>query len=143
MINKCGECTVCCTLSVVEELNKKAFDACSLCKNNGCSIYGKHPQVCKDFKCAYLESGTDNISLRPDKCNVMFVKKSDRIFVGTVFPNKLITNTARGQIESFNKQGYSVILLKEKQRPFMRLAEGHIKEEIYNEYLMSLKNGNL
>ena len=56
---------------------------------------------------------------------------------------KPITNTAKGQIESFNKQGYSVILLKETQRPFMKLAEGHTKDEIYNEYLMNLKNGNL
>ena len=62
---ECGECTVCCILSVVSELNKKAGEQCINCVNNGCKIYGKHPQVCKDFECAYFQGGSD-IELRPD-----------------------------------------------------------------------------
>jgi len=39
---ECGDCTACCTLSVVEVLNKKAGEHCFHCINNGCDIYGKH-----------------------------------------------------------------------------------------------------
>jgi uncharacterized protein len=143
--NTCGECTVCCTLSVVKELNKSAGETCKHCISKvGCGIYEERPKDCIDFECAYLESGTDNISLRPDKCNVMFFKKSDRIFVGVVFPNKPITDTARGQIESFKHQGYSVVMIKLFQKPHIEVAENHTKEEIWKEYINSLNiNGNI
>jgi len=138
----CGECTVCCTLSVVSELNKKVGEQCRYCINNKCSIYGKHPQVCKDFECAYLQGGT-NIELRPDKCGIMFFKKSDRIFVGMLVPNVPVSNLAKGQIDSFKKQGYSVILLKLGEKPYIELAEGHTRQDIYDEYINLLKHGNL
>lgn len=143
--NRCGECTVCCTLSVVKELNKKPWETCKHCISNvGCGIYGEHPGECKDFECAYLESGTNNISLRPDNCNVMFFKKSDRIFVGAVVPNKPITDIARGQVEAFKNQGVSVVMLKQFQKPHIEAAHGHRKEEIWKEYINLLNiNGNI
>ena len=121
---ECGECTVCCTLSVVDELNKKAWERCFNCIGNGCSIYGKHPQVCKDFECAYLQGG-NNIELRPDKCGVMFWKKSERIFCGAMMPGVPITDVVLKQIASFKNQGYSLVLLKIGEKPYIELSEGH------------------
>lgn len=139
---ECGDCTVCCTLSVVKELNKKAGEHCFNCVNNGCKVYGKHPQVCKDFECAYLQGG-NNIELRPDKCGVMFWKKSDRIFCGSAMPGLPITDVALKQIASFKQQGYSVVLLKIGEEIHIELAEGHDKETIYKEYINILTNGNV
>ena len=140
----CGECTVCCTLSVVEELDKKAGETCKHCISNSCGIYGQHPEVCKDFECAYLESKITNVELRPDNCNVMFFKKSDRIFTGAVVPDKPITDIAIKQIESFKQQGYSVVMLKLFKKPHIEVAEGHNKEEIWKEYINSLAiNGHI
>ena len=143
--NKCGECTVCCTLSYVKELNKKPGETCKHCiEKTGCGIYEQRPQECKEFECAYLESGVTNISLRPDNCNVMFFKKSDRIFVGAVVPNKSVSDIARGQIESFKQQGYSVVMIKLFAKPHIELAEGHSGEEIWQEYINLLNiNGNI
>jgi hypothetical protein len=141
-MNECGDCTACCVLSVVEELDKKAGEHCFNCVDNGCKIYGKHPQVCKDFNCAYIQGGT-NVELRPDNCGVMFSKKNERIFVGTVVPEVTMTDIAIGQIVSFKEQGYSVVMLKLGERPHVEPAEGHNKEEIYKEYLNILKNGNV
>ena len=143
--NKCGECTVCCTLSVVKELNKTAGETCKHCISNiGCGIYEERPKECKDFECAYLESGTTNISLRPDNCNVMFFKKSDRIFTGVVVPDKPITDIARGQVEAFKQQGYSVVMIKLFKKPHIEVANGHTKEEIWKEYINLLNiNGNI
>lgn len=141
--NKCGECTVCCTLSVVEEVDKKAGEDCKHCiLKKGCGIYKTRPQVCKDFECAYLQSNTPS-ELRPDKCGVMFVKINDRIFTGIAVPGISITDIAKGQINAFNKQGFSVIMLKEKTKPLILSPKNHDKEEIYKEYLTELNNGNL
>jgi len=130
---ECGDCTACCTLSVVPELNKKAGEHCFHCVNNGCEIYGNHPQVCKDFECAYFQGGND-IELRPDKCGVMFTKKNDRIFSGIRVEGVPLTEKGKGQILSFLKQGYSVVLLKLGEHPYIQVAEGHDEEEIYEEY---------
>jgi len=142
---ECGECTVCCTLSVVKELNKEAGETCVHCiSNKGCSIYNARPQDCRDFACAYLESGIDNVSLRPDKCDVMFFRKTDRIFVGVVVPDKTVSDAARGQIEAFKQQGFSVVMLKLFQRPHIENAKDHDRDEIWKEYLNSLKeHGNI
>jgi len=139
---ECGDCTVCCTLSVVKELNKKVGEACKLCISNSCSIYGNHPQVCKDYECAYLQAG-GNIELRPDKCGVMFSKKSDRIFSAMLVPDVPITDLAMKQIVSFNKQGYSVVMLKLGEERHIELAEGHDRETINKEYINLLVDGNV
>ena len=140
-MKECGNCTVCCTLSVVSELNKKAWEKCVHC-DKGCKIYDKRPQVCKDFECAYFQGGT-NPELRPDKCGIMFVKQTDRIFSGILVPDVQVSDLAKGQIASFNKQGYSVILLKKGKEPYIKLADEHNTREIYEEYVNTLKNGNV
>ena len=137
---ECGDCTVCCTLSVVSELNKKAGEHCIYCINNGCDIYGDHPQVCKDFECAYLQGG-NNIELRPDKCGIMFFKKSERIFCGMAVPGTSITDWAKGQIASSNKQGYSVVLLKLGEKPHIIPTKGYDSRKVYREYVNTLVNG--
>lgn len=135
---ECGDCTVCCTVCVVEELNKQAGEHCVNCVNNGCKIYGNHPQTCKDFECAYYQGG-NNIELRPDKCGIMFYKKNERIFVGIIVPDKEVTPMAMGQIRALNEQGYSVVMLKIGERPYIVLADGHNFKEIYEEYIGTLK----
>ena len=139
---ECGECTVCCTVCVVEELDKKAGDNCINCENNSCKIYGEHPQTCKEFECAYYQGGK-NIELRPDKCGIMFYKKSEKIFTGIMVPNKKPTSLAKEQISSFNKQGYSVVMLKIGEKPHIFLADGHNNKEIYKEYIGGLTIGDL
>ena len=139
---ECGECTVCCTLSVVSELNKGAGITCKYC-DKGCSIYTTRPKVCKEFECAYLQGGK-NIELRPDRCGIMFFKKSNRLMTGIQVPNVAITDMAKKQIASFNTQGYSVIIRNlDEPKALISLAPGHLEKDIQNEYLKSLKHGNI
>ena len=139
---ECGECTVCCTLSVVPELGKSAGITCIHCFDNKCNIYGEHPKSCKEFECAWLQ-GDNSIELRPDNCGTMFVKKNEHIFSGIVVPGTQVTETAKGQIESFLSQGYSVVMLKLGERPFVIPANGRSKIEVFKEYVDLLKRGNL
>ena len=68
-MSSCGDCTACCSVFVIDELQKPKNTLCSNCKG-GCSIYQSRPQTCKDYKCAYLVGGW-NEALRPDKCGVI------------------------------------------------------------------------
>ena len=138
----CGDCTVCCTLCPVPELNKPRNVLCEHCEV-GCSIYKDRPQSCAEFECAYLQ--VDNIpeSLRPDKCGIMFIKKTNKIFAGYLVPNVEVTNMAKGQINSFQKQGFSVLLFSEKEEvPLIKLADKHETKEIILEYNEAV-NGNV
>ncbi len=142
-MNICGECTACCTLSVVKDLDKGAGVTCKHCVlTQGCSIYADRPKVCKEFECAYLQGGS-NIKLRPDKCGIMFVKVNERIFTGIFVPGVEVTDIARGQVNAFRQQGYSVILVKQGEKPHIEVGLGRDKHEVYNEYLELLKNGNI
>ena len=138
---ECGECTVCCTLSVVKELDKKGWETCKFC-DKGCSIYNKRPQECKDFECAYLQGGKD-VELRPDKCGIMFFKNNDNIFTGVLVPGVEVTDKAKGQIRSFNDQGISVVLFKKGEERPMVMTPRKDKLAVYEEYLTLIKNGNI
>jgi len=74
-MNKCGECTVCCNVFAIPQLNKPKNTKCSHC-DGGCSIYSERPQPCKDFACAWLV-GSWNESLRPDKSGIMIQNTVD------------------------------------------------------------------
>ena len=122
----CGECTECCELLKIDsrkplqddeieqvEIYSPAGELCNHCeKNVGCKIHEMRPLICRTFQCAYTQHEDAPIELRPDKCGVIFEKLDDELIVGTIRPNKQITSAGIGQIQSFNKQGYSVVLTK-------------------------------
>ena len=60
-----------------------------------------------------------------------------------VVPNTPITDMAKKQIVSFNKQGYSVVLLTKDEKPVLMVANGHNEKEIREEYIKLLENGNI
>jgi len=68
---QCGDCTACCFYLAVDELKKDNFEACRHCVQ-GCGIYKKRPQSCKDFNCFWLSGLGDIDKDRPDKLGVIF-----------------------------------------------------------------------
>lgn len=139
---KCDGCTACCTLLPIEAINKPINTHCQHC-DLGCTIYENRPQTCADFECAYLHGDNLPLSLRPDKCGIIFIKRNYRIFSGCLMPDIKTTDQARGQIDDFIKQGFSVILISlNEKRPLLMLADGHDSDEIMREYEEAL-SGNL
>jgi hypothetical protein len=62
-MRNCGECSLCCVLPAIPELGKPANTPCEHLTANGCGIYAKRPEVCRRFRCHWLDGeGTD----RPD-----------------------------------------------------------------------------
>lgn len=68
-MNNCGECTACCLVFDIPEIQKQKHTLCVNCEE-GCTIYHKRPKTCKEYECAWLK-GNWNEKLRPDNCGVI------------------------------------------------------------------------
>lgn len=64
---RCGDCTLCCRLLPVKELEKKANTRCEHQSRKGCAIYHQlgFPPSCGLWNCAWL--GGEDLP-RPDRC---------------------------------------------------------------------------
>lgn len=130
-MNQCGDCTLCCELMEIKELNKPAYQMCELC-DNGCIVHPNHPRECQSFDCAWLQTKS-HVELRPDKCGVIFEKLGDHIFHGTIKPNTELSDTVRGQIHSFINQGLTVFI-KDGDTYMKFLGIGHTELEMEEEF---------
>jgi hypothetical protein len=72
-VNKvCGDCSLCCKVYRVDDLEKKAHQACDHTRHkqnsssSGCGIWGLHPQSCQTLKCLWLKHADMNALWRPD-----------------------------------------------------------------------------
>lgn len=134
----CGACTACCTVLPIAVIGKPINTPCQYC-DKGCSIYEGRPKTCAEFECAYYQGKELSEKLRPDNCGIIFFKRTDRIFTGAVVEGVKATAAAKHQIGAFNKQGFTVILLSEKEKtPLLCLAEGHEADDIMREYTETL-----
>jgi uncharacterized protein len=52
----CGDCSQCCFIFPVLEVNKLKDDWCRHCRpgEGGCSIYKQRPPVCREYTCSWL-----------------------------------------------------------------------------------------
>ena len=53
----CGNCSLCCKLQAIPELDKPADKWCQHCRpgKGGCSIYNDRPNVCRAYMCLWLD----------------------------------------------------------------------------------------
>lgn len=109
---ECGECTLCCELPYIKELNKPTYTLCSFC-DNGCTIHDNKPKECSDFKCAYLQMKKVSVKMRPDNCGVIFEKLNNDLMLGTINPKHENLSFVKGQISYFLKEGINVVLSKQ------------------------------
>lgn len=111
---ECGNCTLCCELLPIVELNKPESTLCGYCTSNkGCNIYNTRPQSCIDFKCLYNLSDEMDIELRPDNTDVIFEKITEDIYLGLVNPKNLIawkSKVVQDYIDTLYNRGISVVI---------------------------------
>src|SRR5665213_2690643 len=69
---ECGECTACCTVIAVHELQKANNQACCHL-GDGCRIYPTRPDSCREWSCLWLNGGLPGDDLRrPDRLGLVF-----------------------------------------------------------------------
>lgn len=144
MTLKCGECTLCCKLLNIPWMDSPAGELCKHCdEGKGCKIYDTASKKCLDFHCAYIQMEKASINLRPDKCNVIFERIYD-IFIGTIDPKSIkLNNDILGQIHSFIREGFSVVLFNERiNKPFIYPSNGHTTKEIWEKVQMEASKIN-
>ena len=134
---ECGECTTCCELLPIPELQKPESTLCGFCKINvGCSIYKSRPNSCKEFNCVYIQNEEIDLELRPDNCKVMFERVTDTLYLALELPRDVGSwreKKVSDFIKKLNENGISIIVSSFTKTPkeFL-LAEGVTKEQAWN-----------
>ena len=142
-MNTCNGCTMCCLILPVPWMDKKAGEWCKKCKPGiGCSIYDNAPEDCIKYKCAYLQMEEVDIRLRPDHCKIIFEKLNDSIFHGSQHPDYELTKDALGQIRSFMREGFSVVVETLNKKPKIFPAKGVKAMEVYNSFMQEVEKRN-
>lgn len=117
-------------------MDSPAGELCEYCnQGTGCRIYHVVDSRCKDFNCAYSQMKKVNIMLRPDKCNVVFEKVAEDVFLGNLHPERELTSHAKNQIGFFIKDGFSVVIKPVGRKAKIYLAKKHTSDEVWNKIM--------
>jgi hypothetical protein len=115
----CDGCTACCLILPIPSIGKAAGEWCKDCDRGvGCKAWGKRPDACKGFRCAYFQMPKVSPDLRPDHCHVIFERLGGAM-VGTLhpdYPDAHMRQPVLGQIQHFLREGLSVIVSSFKHR---------------------------
>jgi hypothetical protein len=78
MAKECGDCSLCCKLLDIPELDKPRGQWCPhVIPKRGCSIYSSRPGSCQNFVCLWLlDTRLDDV-WKPNKCKMVVVAESD------------------------------------------------------------------
>ena len=131
---KCGECTVCCKSLPIGWMDSPAGEYCKECEESrGCKIYDKASKGCLEYYCVYLSEELD-LSLRPDKCHVIFEKLPGcKVYSGIVssgYGKKWLSPAIEEFTTSALNKGFSVFIGEiGTSRRFIRTPEGVKNEE--------------
>ncbi len=69
----CDDCSACCTVMAVHELEKSNWSGCPHVCSGGCSIYEQRPGSCRTFDCLWLQGLlSDRQEHRPDRLGLVF-----------------------------------------------------------------------
>lgn len=133
-VNRCGGCTLCCTLLKVEPLNKPAGEHCQHCVvGSGCSIWRDRPQICRGFICLWYANEQFGLDLRPDHCGVLFEPGGDRVILANVDrdrPSSWREGVAAAFIERCMQQDHAVVVQVGTTKHFL-IPQGQTVDDIW------------
>ena len=71
---ECGDCTMCCKIMGIIELDKPPGIWCGHCKPaRGCAIYESRPRECRTFVCGWLHSPDLDERWKPSVCKFLLM----------------------------------------------------------------------
>ena len=74
----CGDCTLCCKLMAIDELEKPVGSWCQNCKaGSGCKIYAERPTEWRTFNCLWLIDERLGLLWKPNKSKVVLTTAED------------------------------------------------------------------
>lgn len=73
---QCGDCSLCCKLLEIPELNKPKDAWCPNFQSGaGCGIYAERPHSCRTFVCRWLADPGIGPEWKPNRCKMMLDAK--------------------------------------------------------------------
>jgi hypothetical protein len=132
---QCGDCSLCCKVMAVPELNKPKDTWCEKCtKTKGCSTYETRPQICRDFACMWLQEEWIPEALKPNRCHVVFSGARDGkgivAHVDKLYPDAYKSPAVSMFIKQLAKQTAVYVAHGYKLIPEGALARKSLKEFI-------------
>lgn len=111
----CGDCTQCCKLIGVEELQKPPGKWCELVQiGKSCKSYDTRPKSCRDFECLWLQSVMPD-ELRPDRIKAVFSSTVDGqrsvVYIDPNTPDHWKKNRALSNLILKMRQVFDVIIV--------------------------------
>lgn len=134
----CGECSLCCRLMGVKELQKKPITWCPhVTKGCGCGIYATRPETCRSFECVWLSTPSAPDALRPDKIGGVLVATYDNSGSAVLhedpdYPGLALT-ALKPLLDAFVQDGahyYIVISGRERKRTFYSVNPALMSEAL-------------
>lgn len=133
---ECGECTACCEVMIVPELQKPANNKC-VYANNGCSMYEHRPPTCRDWNCLWVQGRFGNKE-RPDKTKfVSWIMPSSQsaqwghpvVAIREIKEGSSVVPAGDRAIKKLTGSGASVIVIKRDTGRVIHPARG-FKDEM-------------
>lgn len=80
---RCGDCTLCCKLLPVREMNKRAGERCQHQRHTGCAVYRKPgmPMSCSMWSCRWVVNDDTGELRRPDRSHYVIDMMPDFVTV--------------------------------------------------------------
>ena len=125
----CGDCTLCCRLLGVPELEKPAGTWCASCEVGcGCGRYDDRPASCRNFECFWLMEDGFPDELRPDRSGVVIAfEDSDSVVlhVDPERPDALTRPAAEGLLPVLLRHYRRVAVACGAERAVIERAASH------------------
>ncbi len=113
----CEDCTLCCKLLGVVELDKPVNQFCAYCPDGkgGCGRYATRPKTCKDFECGYLTAPLP-IEFRPDNVHIIVTGEDKKLRVQFIhvdpdYPNAPNSPHGKSLIGLLRRYGFPDIVM--------------------------------
>ena len=84
-MRSCKDCTLCCELLGINEIDKPAFSKCWNQTRTGCSVYADRPPSCRQFDCAWRRGDVPK-HLKPNKTGAVITSNGRMIMVYSNLP---------------------------------------------------------
>jgi hypothetical protein len=104
----CGDCSLCCKVMAIEELDKPARSWCRHCApGQGCRIYDTRPAECRTFSCLWLSDARFGQHWKPNKSKLVLTASEDGIEIrcDPAFPDAWRKEPFRSEIQKLAVSG--------------------------------------
>lgn len=117
----CSDCTMCCKILGVKELNKEPNENCVHCNaGKGCQIYETRPQTCREFNCLWLQNELMPEEMRPDRTHVVLSVPTDGeslvALVDEKRPDAYLKGPTGDLVRYFSRKTSVLVVVGEKRK---------------------------